>query len=337
MPPKIGLTLGLGDDAPRSRVIEYARRVEELGYDSLWVGESWGRDLFTVLTHIACNTSRIKLATGIVNVFSRTPALVAQSIASLDDISGGRAILGLGSSGAKVIQDWHGVPFETPLARTREYMEIINLAISGERVHFDGRFFKLRDFRLRFEPPRKHIPIYLAAMGPKNVELAGELADGWCPVFFSPRHLPDFRARLAVGAQKAGRTAESISLAPWMIACVSSDAAHARALARGHIAYYVGGMGRYYSELMVRYGFQEEAARIRELWAGRRDREGAQAAVTDAMVDALAVIGDAKRCRERVLEIQAAGVDSPVLFVPYGAGWSTVRETIEGLAPAAFR
>lgn len=337
MPPKIGLTLSLGDDAPRSRVIEFARRAEELGYDSLWAGESWGRDLFTVLTQIACHTSRIQLATGIVNVFSRTPALIAQSIASLDDISGRRAILGLGSSGAKVIQDWHGVPFEKPLQRTREYVEVINLAVSGERVNYDGRFFKLRDFRLRFNPPRKHIPIYLAAMGPKNVELAGELADGWAPVFFSPRHLKHFQQQLAAGAARSGRDADSVTLAPWMIACVTDDLAHARALVRAHIAYYVGGMGRYYNELMVRYGFAEEAARIKELWVNQRDREAAQDAVTDAMIEAVALIGDARRCRERLLEIEAQGVQSPVLFVPYGSNSSIVRSTIEALAPNAFR
>lgn len=337
MQPKIGLTLGLGDETPRSRVIEYVKRVEELGYDSLWVGESWGRDLFTVLTQIACHTSRIKLAAGIVNVFSRTPALVAMSIASLDDISGGRAILGLGSSGARVIQDWHGMPFEKPLARTREYIEIVNLAVRGERVTYDGQFYKLRDFRMRFNPIRPHIPIHIAALGPKNVELAGELADGWSPVFFSPLHLKEFQAQIAAGAAKAGRKPGDVSLAPWMIACVSSDTARAKALARGHIAYYVGGMGRYYNELVQRYGFQEEAARIMDLWAAKRDREGAQAAVTDAMIDAVAIIGDARRCRQRVLEIQAQGVDSPVLFVPHGASWSVVRETIEGLAPAAFR
>ena len=336
MQPTIGLTLGLGDDVRRSRVIEFAQRAEELGYDSLWVGEAWGRDLFTVLTHIACHTSRIKLATGIVNVYSRTPTLVAQSIASLDDISEGRAILGLGTSGAKVVEDWHGVPYEQPIQRTREYIEIVNLVLSGERVVYDGRFFKLRDFRLRFSPPRDRIPIYLASMGPKNVQLTGELADGWAPVFFAPGYLDRFRADLELGARRAGRSAGDVTIAPWMIACVSDDAAHARSLIRGHIAYYVGGMGRYYSELMSRYGFQEEAARIKELWVTRRDRDAARDVVTDAMVDAVAIMGNAARCRERIVELAAQGIESPVLMMPHGASGQMIRETVDGLAPTAF-
>jgi alkanesulfonate monooxygenase SsuD/methylene tetrahydromethanopterin reductase-like flavin-dependent oxidoreductase (luciferase family) len=229
------------------------------------------------------------------------------------------------------------MPFEKPLARTREYIEIVNLAVRGERVSYNGQFYKLNDFRMRFNTIRPHIPVSIAALGPKNVELAGELADSWSPVFFSPLHLKQFQAQIAAGAAKAGRQLSNVSLAPWMIACVSSDTAHAKALARGHIAYYVGGMGRYYNELMQRYGFQEEAARIKDLWVTKRDREGAQNAVTDAMIDAVGIIGDAKRCRQRVLDIQAQGVDSPVLFVPYGASWNVVRETIEGLAPNAFR
>ncbi|MBM4405002.1 MAG: LLM class flavin-dependent oxidoreductase [Chloroflexi bacterium] len=335
MPPRMGLVMSIGEHAPRSRVIEFAQRAEALGYDALWMGESWGRDVFTGLTHIACSTSRIKLATGIVNVFSRTPALIAQTIASLDEISGGRAILGLGSSGEKVVRDWHGLPFERPVARTREYIEAINLILSGARADYSGNFVKIRDFQLRFNPPRRKVPIYVAAMGPKNIEMVGEVADGWSPVFFSLGHLPEFRRQLQAGAARRARPLDAVAISPWLLCCVTDDLAQARDLARGHLAYYVGGMGRYYNELMQRYGYVEEAKRIRELWL-QRDRKGAAALVTDAMVDAIAIVGPRRRCQERMLEMEAQGVSAPVVFLPFSLSRDQLRDTIEGLAPKSF-
>ena len=336
MAPIIGLTLSVSDNSGRSSVIDFAQRAEALGYDSLWCGESWGRDLVTTLTHVACHTSRIKLATGIINVFSRTPSLVAQTLASLDEISAGRAILGLGSSGAKVVRDWHGLSFDRPLQRTREFIEIVNLALSGQRVDYEGQFYRLHDFALRLNPPRNHIPVYVASLGPKNVELTGELADGWSPVFFSPDHLDTFNEQLAVGRRKASRSVDAVEMAPWMICCVSDDGSLAKALVRRHIAYYVGGMGRYYRDVMVRYGFQEEVADIEELWKVQRDREAAADAVTDPMVAAVSITGTGAQCRQRMQEIQAMGITVPVVMVPLGSPKAIVNETIQQLAPASF-
>src|SRR5262249_38604424 len=151
--------------------------------ESLWSGENWGRDNVTLLSYVAAHTDRIGVGTSIMNVFSRSPALIAQTAATLDELSGGRASIGLGTSGALVIEQWHGVPYRKPLQRTREYIEIIRLALSGERVNYDGEIFHLQRFRLGFNPPRTNIPIYVAALGPKNVELTGELADGWLPIY----------------------------------------------------------------------------------------------------------------------------------------------------------
>lgn len=335
-PPRIGVNLALHQDYSRSQVAEFVQRLERLGYDSVWCGESWGRELFTTLTFLACNTSRINLAAGIANVYSRTPALIAQSAASLDEISGGRVLLGLGSSGEKVVRDWHGVPFERPLQRTREYIEIINLAVGGQRVNYDGEFFHLRDFRMDVKGPRQHIPIYLAAIGVKNIQLTGELADGWAPIYVSPRHMPEFRRELAGGAQKRGRRLEDIAIRPYVIACVSRDLNTAKQLARGHLAFYIGGMGRYYHDLIARYGFHEEAARAKEAWA-RRDRAAAAGAVTDAMLKELAVLGTPEQCRQQVMDLKAAGMGDPVVYVPGGAGSETWLETMEGLAPSAFK
>jgi len=337
MPPRIAVTLDDVEDASPGRVIDFARRVEELGYESIWAGEAWGRDVFTILTEIACKTSKLGLATGIVNVFSRSPTLVAQSIASLDELSGGRAILGLGSSGEIVVRDWHGQQFRKPLQRTREYIEIVNLAVSGERVNYEGEFFQLKGFRMSFRPPREHIPIYVASMGPKNVALAGELADGWSPIFFSLAHLPEFASWIQEGAHAGERRGDAVEIAPWMLACATEDVETALGLARAHLAFYIGGMGRYYNQLFARYGFVDEAARIKELWVEKKDRAAAAAAVSREILDAVTVIGSPGECRDRILDMHAAGVDLPVLFPPHGCSRELINDTIEALAPKHLR
>ena len=167
-----------------------------------------------MLTALACHTSRIQIAAGIANVYSRTPALVAQCAATLDEVSGKRAILGLGTSGAKVIRDWHGVPYDRPMQRTREYIEIVRLALSGQRVNYDGEIYRLRDFRIAAKPPRPDTPIFVASLGPKNVRLTGELADGWAPLYVSPNYLPQLQAWLAEGADRAGATQATWTCAP---------------------------------------------------------------------------------------------------------------------------
>ena len=336
MPPRIGVNLAIRDDRPRSEVVELVQWMEGLGYDSVWTGESWGRELFTVLTHLACNTSRIKLGAGIANVYSRTPSLLAQSAATLDEVSGGRLLMGLGSSGEKVVRDWHGVPFEKPLQRTREYIDILNLALSGHRVNYDGEFYRLRDFRLGFNPPREHVPIFIASIGPKNVQLTGELADGWAPIYLSPKRLPHFLGQMEIGAKKAGRSVQEIDIRPYVVACVCEDLSTAQALARGHLAFYIGGMGHYYHDLVASYGYVEEAARVKELW-GQRDRAGAAGAITDAMLKELALLGNAEQCRQQLMDLAPAGMDSPVIYVPNGSPQDIWAATIQGLAPSAFR
>jgi len=336
MQPRIGVNLTLRDDRPRGEFIEFVQLLEGLGYDSIWAGESWGREVFTLLTHLACNTTRVHLAAGIANVYSRTPALIAQTIATLDEIAGGRAILGLGSSGEKVIQDWHGVPFRKPLQRTREYVDIVNMALRGDRVNYDGEFFHLRDFKLMFQPLRNHVPIVLAALGPKNIQLTGELADGWAPIYASPKAMAGFRKRLAEGAARRGRDASKIDVRPYTVACVSNDPRVCRELARGHIAFYVGGMGRYYHDLVASYGYVEEARRVKDLWE-KRDRKGATAAVTDAMLADLAITGTAEQCRQRAADLMASGYGAPVIYLPHGSSDQVMKETVEGLSPQAFR
>src|SRR5947209_13587131 len=193
--------------------VAYVQEADRLGYDTVWVAEAYGWDAFTILTQLACATSRIQLGTGIVNVFSRSPALIAQTAASLDSISGGRFKLGLGTSGHQVISGWHGVPFEHGIRRLRETIEIVRMVLRRDRVRFDCDVFKLdMGLRLITHPLRDSIPIYLATLTPAGIALAGEVADGWIPVFFSPRHWETtLRPELEKGAARAGRGTEAVS------------------------------------------------------------------------------------------------------------------------------
>lgn len=328
----VGLTLPRTEDIPRSQIVEFVQQAEDLGYDSIWVGESWGRDLFTLLTQLAVHTKRIKLGTGIVNVFSRTPALVAQTIAALDEISGGRTILGVGTSGHIVVENWHGVAYDRPLQRIREYVEIIRLAIAGQRVNYDGEVFQLKNFRLAFEPVRPNIPILVSSISPKSLYQSGEIADGVLPIHLSRKHLAQFRSPLDDGARAAGRDPSGLEVAPYLVTCVWDDPVVARDLVRKHIAYYFGGMGVYYNQLIARYGYRDEAARIKELWA-KGDRAGAAEAVTDEILDDVAIGGAPEQARAAIEAYRAAGVTLPIISFAHGATPQMVRRTIESLAP----
>jgi coenzyme F420-dependent oxidoreductase len=328
---RIGLTLPRSEDLPRKEIVEVVQQAEALGYDSVWVGESWGRDGFTWLTQLACHTSRIKLATGITTVYSRSPALIAQTVASLDEISEGRVILGLGTSGPIVIENWHGLPFERSLRRTREYIEIIRLILGGERVNYQGQIFQLKGFRLPFTPVRPRVPIYVASLGPQNLRITGELADGWLPIYLDAHHLPAFQRDLASGAQKAGRTLNAIDVAPYILSCVSQDSGAARRLVKAHLAYYIGGMGTFYANFIARYGFAGEVSRVREAW-GKDDRESAAGHVSDAMVARMALCGSPQEARAQLETYRAAGVTLPIVSFAHGASRDMIRQTLEALA-----
>jgi coenzyme F420-dependent oxidoreductase len=328
---RIGLTLPRSEDLPRKEIVEVVQQAEALGYDSVWIGESWGRDGFTWLTQLACHTSRIKLASGITTVYSRSPALIAQTVASLDEISEGRVILGLGTSGPIVIENWHGIPFDRPLRRTREYIEIIRLILSGERVNYKGEIFQLKGFRLPFTPVRPRVPIYVASLGPQNLRLTGELADGWLPIYLDASHLQDFQRDLEGGAQKAGRRLSAIDVAPYILSCVSEDVEAAHSLVKSHLAYYIGGMGTFYANLIARYGFEDEVSRVREAW-GRGDRKSAASQVTDTMVAHMAICGSPKEGRAQLEKYRAAGVTLPIVSFTHGAARDMIRQTLEGLA-----
>ena len=334
---RIGLSINTRSETSDEELIAIAKLADEQGYHSFWAAESWGRDAFTILAMIACNTQNIGLATGIVNVFSRTPALIAQSIASLDIMSKGRAILGLGSSGKVVVEGWHGVPFDFPLGRTREYVEIIRKALSGAPVDHQGKFYQMERFRMISPPVQERLPIYLASLGPKNLALTGEVADGWLPVWANRERLPDLLEQVNQGAATSGRSISDVTVAPYLMCYTGDtpeDVALGEQLLKAHMAYYIGGMGTFYFESFSRAGFANESQKIRGAW-NSRDREKAAAAVTDRMLESVAVLGDAQQCRDQMTKFRQAGVDIPVVIFTHGADVDAINRTIKGLAPQA--
>ncbi len=314
---KLGINVPYADYLHREMVVAYVQEADRLGYDCVWVPEAYGWDAFTTCTQIAVATQRIRIGTGIVNVFSRSPALIAQTAAALDMLSGGRFILGLGTSGHQVVEGWHGVKFERGVQRMRETIEIVRMVLRRERLTYDGEIFKLgqglaRGLKLITQPVRDAIPIYLATLTPSGVALAGEVADGWLPVFFSPSHFAAaLRPGLVKGAARAGRDLSALSVCPIQPVVVTNDRAAGRSAVRPHIALYVGGMGsrekNYYNQLWCSYGYAEEAARIQDLYLGGR-KEEAMAVISDEMVDLVTIVGPVEECRERISALAGAGV-----------------------------
>lgn len=330
-PERIGLTLPGSESVSRDELLELVQRAEQLGYDSVWVGESWGPEVFTTLSWLACNTSTIKLAAGIANVFSRTPGLMAQTVATLDQISGGRVILGLGTSGRALVENWHGVPFQQGPQRLREYAEIVRLALSGQRVDFQGEVFKLRGFRLNMEPLRPRVPIFFASITPAGLRATAEVADGWLPIWTGPEEITRGLSQIQAAAAALGRTLEGFEVAAEVHGAVSTDPG-VRQRAKAQLAHYIGNMGVYYHQHVTRQGFGKEADAIQAAFA-RREREQAAALVTDEMVDRLILIGDAARCRARLAQYRSAGAALPLLNLLGGLSKGQIQESLEALAP----
>ena len=319
MTARIGLQIGMvGSPSERGEIIKRVQIADDLGVESVWVAEAWGRDAFSILTQLALTTKNIQLGTAIVNVFSRTPAVLAMTFGTLDELSGGRAIIGLGSSGANVVEHWHGVKFEKPATRLREYIEIINTIMRREKLNYDGKVFKLeRGFSMQFPTFREHIPTYIASITPKSVVQTGEVADGWIPIYWPKDKIGNGVAMLMEGATKAGKTRADITVAPAIVVQITDagDEATMRMQARGPIAFYVGRMGSYYYEMLNRHGFEEEVTAIKAGWAAR-DPKTAAMGVSDRMLDQTAIVGPVEKCRDELNERRALGVDLPIIGMP---------------------
>jgi F420-dependent oxidoreductase-like protein len=318
----------------RRNLADYARLAEDAGYEGVWIPEAFGSDAFTLLGALAAQTRRLRLATGIVNVFSRTPALLAQSFATLDEQSDGRAVIGLGTSGPVVVEHWHGLPFDRPARRLREAVEILRLALTGERVDYDGEIFKLRGFRLLIRPVQPRMPIYLATLKPKAVRLTGEIADGWLPTHVSLRHVEALRAPLREGATAARRDPDGIDMAAFTLVACCDNGETARGLCREHLAYYVGGMGTFYHELLHGYAYGDIADRVQALWKAG-DRAGAADAIPREVLDDLVIAGTPQECLAALTARERAGFQHVVAFPPHGIDPDQLRQTLRAVALVA--
>jgi F420-dependent oxidoreductase-like protein len=333
------LYLGLGLDSRDQ--LSLVQEAEGLGYDSVWTAEAYGSDAVTVLAWLAGQTSTIRLGTGIAQIPGRSAAMTAMTAATLDQVSGGRMILGLGTSGPQVAEGWHGQRFGRQLARTRDYVAVVRRALARERLEYHGETIELplpdgpgKALRLTIAPVQERIPIYLAAIGPRNTALAGEIADGWIPAFFSPEHVAELRGFLEEGATRSGRSLDGFDIAPMVNLHISTDHAAARDLMRPALALYVGGMGsrrqNFYNQLVQRYGLADAAREIQDLYLDGKPNEAA-AAVPDELVDLVSLCGPAERVRDRLAAYREAGVGTlminPMAF--------TVPERVEQLRQLA--
>jgi F420-dependent oxidoreductase-like protein len=325
---RLGLNLGyLTAWTTPADYLAQAREADRLGYSSVWAAEAYGSDTPTLLAWLAGQTERIGLGSAVMQIPARSPAMTAMTAATLDAVSGGRFHLGLGVSGPQVSEGWHGVRFAQPLGRTREYVEIVRTALARREVTYAGRHYQLplpdgpgKALRLTLHPVREHIPLYLAAVGPKNLELAGEIADGWLGVFAAPEFLGEQLASVAAGRARVGKDLTGFDVAPAVPVVIGDDVETCAALVRAYAALYVGGMGsreqNFYNRLAVRMGYPDAAREVQELYLAKRHREAA-AAVPLEFVDRTSLIGPVQRIAERLHAYAAAGVTN-LLVVPFG-------------------
>src|ERR687887_1665714 len=316
---KLGLHIGYwGLGLSSEEQLALVREAESLGYDSAWSAEAYGSDAATILGWLAQGPERIKLGSAIFQMPARSAAMTAMTAATLDQLSGGRMLLGLGSSGPQVAEGWHGQRFARQLQRTREYVAVVRMALARERVEFKGETLELplpdgpgKALKLTIAPVQERIPIYLAAIGPNNTRLAGEIADGWIPIFFSPENVGELRPLLEEGAARSGRSLDGFDIAPTVNVSINDDLDAARNLMRPFIALYVGGMGsrkqNFYNALAVRYGFEDAARTVQDLYLEGR-REDAMAALPDELIDLVSLCGPRDVVRERLAVYRDAGV-----------------------------
>ena len=334
---KLGLSLGYAPAGTNpADLFPLVQEAERLGFDSVWVAEAWGTDAVSVLGWLAAKTERIKLGSAIMQIPGRSPANAAMTAATLDLLSGGRFLLGLGTSGPQVVEGWHGQPWGKPLGKTREYVEIVRAALRRQIVEHDGEHYRIpwdgpgatglgKPLKLMLRPLRAEIPIYLAALGPKNVALAAEIGDGWLPIFVDPERFDD-----AFGPSLAAAPPD-FEIAATASVLVGDDVDALRDSLRPHVALYVGGMGakgrNFYNALVRRYGWEDEAERIQELYLAGKQRE-AIAAVPDELVEAVSLVGPKERIAERLEAWRETPVTTLVLGTTQPEALRTLAELV---------
>jgi F420-dependent oxidoreductase-like protein len=341
---RLGLHIGYwGLGMTAEQQLELVREAESLGYDSAWTAEAYGSDAATILGWLAQATDRIKLGSAIFQIPGRTAAMTAMTAATLDQLSGGRFVLGLGTSGPQVAEGWHGQRFGKQLQRTREYVAVVRKALARERVEFHGETLELplpdgpgKALKLTIAPVQDRIPVYLAAIGPKNTTLAAEIADGFMPFIFSPEHVDAVRPLLEEGFARAGdgKGFADFDIAPNTSVCISDDLAAARDVMRPLLALYIGGMGsrerNFYNRTVQAYGFEDAARAVQDHYlAGRR--EEAMRALPDELIDLVTLCGPADRVRDRLRTLDAAGVGT-LIATPMAFTFEERRHQVRRLA-----
>src|SRR5690348_16436898 len=330
---KLGLNLGYAPPGTNpTDLFPLVQEAERLGFDSVWVAEASGPDAVSVLGWLAARTERIKLGSAIMQIPGRTPANTAMTAATLDLMSGGRFILGLGTSGPQVVEGWHGEPWGKPLGKTREYIELVRTALRRDLLEHRGEHYRIpydgagatglgKPLKLMLRPLRPDIPIYLAAIGPKNVALAFEIADGWLPIFVIPDRFDD----------AFGYPPEGFEVAATVNVLVGDDVQALRDVLKRHLALYIGGMGakgrNFYNPLVRRYGFEAEAERIQELYLGGHHSD-AIAAVPDELVDAVAHVGPKARIRDRLEAWRETPVTTLIVGSPQPVALQVMAELL---------
>ena len=322
---KLGVSIGYwGLGLTIADQLEIAQTAEALGYDSVWTAEAYGSDAATVLAFLAGQTQRIKLGSGIFQIPARSAAMTAMTAATIDNLSGGRMLLGLGTSGPQVSEGFHGVRFAKQIQRTREYVAVVRMALARQKIEFHGETLELplpdgpgKALKLTIRPVQEQIPIFLAVLGPRNVALAGEIADGWLPVFFSPEHTKSLRGPLEEGAARAGRSLDGFRICPSVNVMIGDDVESARNAMRPIIALYVGGMGsreqNFYNRLVSSYGFEDAAREVQDLYLAGKKTE-AMFALPDDLIDLVSIVGPRDKAKEKIRAFKDAGVETLIVW-----------------------
>ena len=306
---RVGVAFSAGLNA--SEIVECAQLAESLGYDSVWMAEGHGGDQFAILGAVAAQTERVKLGTCISSVFVRSAPTIAMSAAVVDQLSGGRFILGLGSSHKVQVEPEHGVPYAKPVTRVRETAEVVRRLLRDGRVSFQGETVTIENYELWFQPLRPSLPIYFSGVRPKMMGVCGEEADGVILVFTTLDTGAEARQHIAAGAERTGRDPGAVDVTSLLPTAVADDPADAFDALRPGVAMYTGFFPRY-NRMAVDQGFGDEAAAIAEAWS-RGDHEAANRAVSDEHIDSVCIAGTAERCRERIAAYHASGIDLPMI------------------------
>jgi F420-dependent oxidoreductase-like protein len=334
---KLGFNMGYAPPGTNPlELVAMAQEAERLGFDSAWAAEAWGTDAVTVLAWVAATTEKLRIGSAIMQIPGRTPANTAMTALTLDLMSGGLFTLGLGTSGPQVVEGWHGQPWGKPLTKTREYVEIVRAALRRDVVEHDGEHYRIpydgpgatglgKPLKIMARPLRSDIPIWLAAIGPKNIELAAEIADGWMPIFFDPERFGE------VFEPHLGAARDGFEIAPTVHVLVGDDVEALRDSLKPMLALYVGGMGakgkNFYNSLFRRYGYEREADEIQELYLGGKQRDAA-AAVPDEFVDRVALVGPKERIRDRLDAYREAGVTTLLAGTPQVEALRVLAEVV---------